>query len=175
MPRRCGIAWGIAIQLLLLAAVAQAEMPRLLQATVERVSDGDTLIAVSENVTRLRLRLLGIDAPEIPHGAKGGQPFGQEARQFLERLVAGRSIRVETFGPDVYKRILAVVWVGDINVNLELVRAGLAERYRGARCQAYCRELLEAETQAMRTRTGMWAQERYESPAVYRKRLRTLS
>jgi micrococcal nuclease len=175
MTRRYGIVWGVALQLLLLVAVAHAETPRVLQAIVERVADGDTLIAVSENGTRLRLRLLGIDAPEIPHGARGGQPFGQESRQFLERLVAGRSIRIETFGPDVYRRLLAVVWIGDTNVNLELIREGLAEVYRGARCQAYCQEINQAEVKARRDRRGIWSLGQHESPAAFRKRLRATS
>ena len=44
----------------------------------ECVSDGDTVTAISANSTRLRIRVLGIDAPEIPHGSKPGQPFGEE-------------------------------------------------------------------------------------------------
>jgi micrococcal nuclease len=142
---------------------------------VERVADGDTLVAASDNETKLRLRLLGIDAPEIAHGKKAGQPYGEEARQYLERLVGKRSVRVETFGPDIYRRLLAVVWVGETNVNVEMVRARLAEVYRGARCQAYCRELREAEARAQRGRAGIWGQERYESPAAFRKRARTAS
>ena len=48
---------------------------RTLVATVERVSDGDTIIALTSEGTKLRIRLLGIDAPEVPHGKKPGQPF----------------------------------------------------------------------------------------------------
>jgi endonuclease YncB( thermonuclease family) len=158
----------------LLGAVgANAETPRVLQGTVERVSDGDTLVALADNATKLRIRLLGIDAPEIPHGSKPGQPLGDEARLHLERLVSHKTVRIESFGPDVYKRLLAVIWVGTVNVNVEMVRAGLAEIYKGARCQAYCRELKDAEARAQRERAGMWALERYESPAAYRKRTRT--
>jgi micrococcal nuclease len=164
---------AILIGSLLCAGGVDAEAPRVLQGTVERVSDGDTLIALADNATKLRIRLLGIDAPEISHGRKPGQPLGEEARQFLERLVWNRPIHIETFGPDVYKRLLAVLWVEKTNVNVEMVRAGLAEIYRGARCQAYCRELKDAETRAQRERAGMWALERYESPAAYRKRTRT--
>jgi endonuclease YncB( thermonuclease family) len=155
------------------AAGVNAETPRVLQGAVERVSDGDTLVALADNATKLRIRLLGIDAPEIPHGSKPGQPLGDEARLHLERLVSQRAVRIESFGPDIYKRLLAVIWVGATNVNIEMVRAGLAEIYKGARCQAYCRELKDAETKAQRERAGMWALERYESPAAYRKRTRT--
>jgi len=157
---------------LLCAAFSFAAPPHGVRVTVERVTDGDTLVVTSENGTRLRLRLLGIDAPEIAHGAWLGQPYGLEARQQLAQLVINRPVRVEMFGPDVYRRILAVVWVADTNVNVEMVRGGFAEIYRQARCRAYCRELLDAEVQAQRARVGVWMLETHESPAAYRKRMR---
>jgi endonuclease YncB( thermonuclease family) len=164
---------GLAIAAFALTAPGRSTPPRMVPATVERVADGDTLTAFSGNATKLRIRLVGIDAPEIRHGRAPGQPFGAEAHDYLKRLVEDRPVRVESLGPDVYRRLLAVIWVGETNVNLEMVRAGLAEVYRGARCQVYCRELEEAERDARRLRRGMWAQQEYESPAVYRKRLRT--
>ena len=173
--RRLACWGGVALVLWGLAGTAAATPPRTLSAAVERVSDGDTVVAVTDNSSKLRIRLLGIDAPEIPHGKGPGQPFGAEAQRYLERLIGQRSVRVESFGPDIYKRVLAVIWVDGKNVNLEMVRAGLAEIYRGSRCQAYCRELAEAETRAQRTHLGIWAQSHYESPAAYRKRLRVTS
>jgi endonuclease YncB( thermonuclease family) len=137
--------WLAAVSLVLLATAAQAAPPRGILATVERVTDGDTLMATSENATTLRIRLLGIDAPETPHRGKPGQPFGLEAGRYLARLVLNRQVRIELFGPDLY---------------------------RGTRCPAYCRELGDAERWAQRERAGMWAQERYESPAAYRRRNR---
>lgn len=173
---RIGGGWGLAAALLLaalaLAVPGDGTPPRSLQGRVERVADGDTLTARTDNQTRLRVRLLGIDAPEIPHGRAPGQPFGPEAHAHLEGLVGNRTVRIETFGPDAYRRVLGVVWVGETNVNLSMVRAGLAEVYRGARCQAYCQELEAAERRAQRDRIGMWAHEPYESPAAYRRRLR---
>jgi len=164
--------WLAAASLVLLATAAQAAPPRGILATVERVTDGDTLMATSENATTLRIRLLGIDAPETPHRGKPGQPFGLEAGRYLARLVLNRQVRIELFGPDLYRRILAVLWYDGANVNVEMVRAGFAEVYRGTRCPAYCRELGDAERWAQRERAGMWAQERYESPAAYRRRNR---
>ncbi len=73
--------------------------PRTLVAKVERVSDGDTLTAISSNQTKLRIRLLGIDAPEIPHGEKPGQPFGEDARDYLDHLIGGRTVRMSSDGP----------------------------------------------------------------------------
>jgi len=163
----------VAAVLLLLPPSTHAATPRSLSATVGRVSDGDTVVAVTANGTKLRLRLLGIDAPEIPHGAKPGQPFGEEARDYLDHLIGGKTVRVDAYGPDKYKRVLAVVWDEQINVNLLMVAMGYAEVYRGAPCQVDCRELEQAEAKARRDHVGMWAQgAAYGSPAAFRRRMR---
>ncbi len=170
-PRR--VCFAILATVLLLSPLSpHAAAPRILVAKVERVSDGDTLLAFTADGTKLRLRLLGIDAPEVPHGKEPGQPFGEEAREYLTRLIGGRTIRVETYGPDGFNRTLAMVFLGTVNVNEEMVQQGLAEVYRGAPCKAYCRNLRAAELRAKQDRVGMWAQGTgYESPAAFRRRL----
>jgi endonuclease YncB( thermonuclease family) len=122
---------------------------RILLTEVERITDGDTIVATISNQTKLRLRLLGIDAPEVPHGKKPGQPFGEEARDYLDHVIGGKPVRVDAYGLDEYKRILAVVWDDQVNVNLLMVAMGYAEVYRGAPCQVYCRELQDAEAKAL--------------------------
>jgi endonuclease YncB( thermonuclease family) len=151
------VAAPLVVALLYLLGLAQAATSRTLLAKVERVSDGETITAFTSNQTKLRLRLLGIDAPEAPHGKKPGQPFGEESRDYLTRLIGGRTVRMETYGQDGYGRILAVIFLGPINVNLEMVQQGRAEMYRGAPCKAYCRDLRVAELSAKRHRVGMWA------------------
>lgn len=158
--------------LVILLSSAHAATPRTLLAKVERVSDGGSLVAVSENGTKLRFRLLGIDAPEAPHGNMPGQPFGEKARDHLIRLIGGRTVRVVTYGRDGHDQLLAVVFLGPTNVNVEMVEQGLAEVHRGAACQAYCRDLRVAELKAKRDQVGMWAQGAgYESPAAFRRRM----
>ncbi len=166
--------WLAALSLLfVLVASAYAATARTLTAKVERVSDGDTVTAVTSNQTKLRIRLLGIDAPEVPHGKEPGQPYGEEARDFLDHLIGGKTVRVDAYGPDEYQRVLAVVWDEQIIVNLLMVAMGYAEVYRGAPCQVYCQELEDSEAKAKRDRVGMWAQgEKYESPRVFRQRQR---
>ncbi len=85
--------------------------PRTLVAKVDRVSDGDTVTGTTSEGTKLCVRLLVIDAPQIPHEAKPSQLVGEEARDYV-----------------------------DLNVNLLLVAMGLAEVYRGAAWQVHCRE-----------------------------------
>ncbi len=57
----------VAAVLLVLVASTYATL-RPLIAKVEGVSDGDTIMAFTSNQTKLRIRLLGIDAPQIPQG-----------------------------------------------------------------------------------------------------------
>ena len=152
---------------------ALAATPRPLVATVERVTDGDSVSAVTDNGTKLRIRLLGIDAPELPHNGQPGQPFAEDARDYLDHLIGGKAVRVEVYGPDQYKRVLGVIWDEGVNVNLLMVAMGYAEVYRGTSCIVYCQELHANEAKARQDRVGMWAQgPKYESPRDFRRRLR---
>ena len=170
-PRR--FPWVLLPVALALAASGFGASPRSLVATIQHVADGDSVTAMTDNNTKLRIRLLGIDAPEVPHGKKPGQPFGDEARDYLDHLIGGKTVRVDAYGRDQHQRVLAVLWDEQLNVNLLLVAMGYAEIYRGAPCQVSCRELEQAEAQAQRDRVGMWAQgEKYGSPRTFRQRLR---
>jgi len=60
---------AIGVLLLSLLRSVYAATPRTLVAPVERVSDGDTIVAVSDNGTKVRIRLLSIDGPEVARGA----------------------------------------------------------------------------------------------------------
>jgi len=153
-----------------LALSAVAALLLLLLPSTHAATPG-TLVAVTANQTKLRIRLLDIDAPEVPHGRKPGQTFGEEARDYLDHLIGGKTVRVDAYGPDRYKRVLAVIWDDQINVNLLMVAMGYAEGYRGAPCQVDCRELEQAEAMARRDRVGMWALgEKYVSQVAFRKR-----
>jgi endonuclease YncB( thermonuclease family) len=160
---------------------AAAPGPRLIEATVVRVADGDTLTAQTKDGAKLKVRLLGIDAPELERlnkktgqVSKPGQPYGAEAKAFLERLVLGKAVRVETHGTDLYGRQVAVVMVGSSDVNVELVRAGLAELYRGRNLTVFYETVLYAfQEEAKQAGRGMWSLgERYESPRAFRARHR---
>jgi Staphylococcal nuclease homologue len=69
---------------------------RIEEGMVERVADGDSLTVITANQTKLRIRILGIDAPKTPKGNKfPGQPFGQDAEAYLKQLVEGKRVKVE--------------------------------------------------------------------------------
>ncbi len=102
-----------------------------IRATVERVVDGDTFIA-SANGQSLRVRLIGINAPESVQPDAPVDCYGPEASVALGRLLPpGTTVRAayEPGGPvDQFGRQLWDVWLEDGRfVQAELVRQGAAE------------------------------------------------
>ena len=135
---------------------------------VKTVIDGDT-IDVS-NVGRVRL--LGIDAPEIGRGFDTSAPFAREARERLTNIVLNRWIRLESEGPalDTYSRRLAYVVTEDGQfVNATLVREGLA-RVSARLPLIRLPELQRAEAEAQASRRGMWGSAPQIPPASYTRR-----
>ena len=121
---------------------------------VRAVIDGDTL----DVATIGRVRLLGIDAPEIGRGYDTSAPFGREARERLTQLTLHRWVRLEQEGAarDVYSRHLAYVMTEDgVCVNAALVRDGLA-RVSARVPLTRLLELQRAEAEAQAFRRGMW-------------------
>lgn len=124
---------------------------------VEAVLDGDTLIL--EGGERLRLR--GIDAPEVAHEGRTGQYYGQESGRELSRLVAGRDIFLDRgeLGRDRYGRLVGVARLGDGRVvNLAMIEHGAAFVYPhdSDKDTALNRRLLAAQAQAMARGEGFW-------------------
>lgn len=121
---------------------------------VRSVIDGDTI----DVATVGRVRLLGIDAPEIGRGYDTSAPFGREARERLTRLILHRWVRLEQEGAalDMYNRHLAYVVTEDgVFVNAALVREGLA-RVSARLPLTRLQELQRAEAEAQAFRRGMW-------------------
>jgi endonuclease YncB( thermonuclease family) len=121
---------------------------------VRAVVDGDT-IDVS---TVGRVRLLGIDAPELGRGFDTAAPFARESRDRLTTILLHRWIRLEQEGPalDAYNRHLAYVMTEDGQfVNATLVREGLA-RVSARLPLARLAELQRAQAEAQASRRGMW-------------------
>lgn len=103
-----------------------------LQGTVERVNDGNT-ITVRAGPRRLRVYLLGTDAPELHYRGQSQHPWGELARRRLQALApAGTRVRMITDRQlfEQYGRLLAHVYRGRRNLNLEMVRSGWAVAYQ---------------------------------------------
>jgi len=141
------------------------------QFKVVRVYDGDSITASGHDI-KIKVRLVGIDAPELKRGKhKPGQPFGQKAKKFLVAMVLNKQVFIKGYGLDYHNRILAVVYVGKKNINLEMIKAGLAEAYRGKPALGFDPSPYRtAEAKARSQSRGMWSQgDKYISPKEWRK------
>ena len=144
---------------------------RTVTATITRISDGDTVQAVTPEGTKLKVRLYGIDAPETSKGKIPGEPFGNDSRNYLAMLVSQKSVRVEIRDIDRYRRMVAILWLAERNVNQEMIAAGMAEAYGEYLKGPYRSPFLQAEQEAKTQGKGIWSQgDRYERPSQFRKR-----
>lgn len=125
------------------------------------IMDGDT-IEVMHNGTAERVRLNGIDCPEMK------QAFGKKAKQKTSSLCYRKLVTVCTGGRDRYGRT-----IGDItlpngkNLNRELVRTGFAWWYR--KYAPDNKQFEELEQQARNKKRGLWKDKNPIPPWDFRK------
>ena len=109
------------------AAKVEAAKPKtwqLFSGIVTSVHDGDTITVQNGSSRPVKVRLLGIDAPEIsPHG---GQQFGEAARGYLSAKVLGRQVTVHWKNKDRYGRTDGQIEMDGKDVCRQMVAAGLA-------------------------------------------------
>ena len=168
MPTRRS-ARAISLALLLFAAIASASgctrspaEPSSSNATVVKIVDGDTIDVRSDDRGRLRIRVIGIDTPEVkkPHYTVGCG--GVEASQYAVALLTDQRVAVVTDpsqdAHDRYGRTLAEIFLPDgRNYAVEAARAGHAHSYvYGHRPSMWAAHIAEAEHQAQTARIGIW-------------------
>lgn len=123
---------------------------------VARVYDGDTF----ETATGKRIRLLGIDSPEVSHGDSEGEPFGEESGAWLRNLIVGRRVTVQEGAErlDRYGRTLGWIYLDDGQLVNELAlttgNAELMDQF-GLPFQLEPR-LRDAEATAKAAKIGLW-------------------
>lgn len=147
---------------LLLAAGGCAGAAPTGTARVERVIDGDTIVVRIGRSTE-RVRLIGIDAPEVAKRGEPGECFGDEATRILADLAPpGGSVVLERDAEarDVYGRLLAYVSVqagdGSVLVNRELLVRGAARILRIAPNTARADEFDAVAAAARASGAGLW-------------------
>lgn len=141
------------------------------QFKVTKVYDGDTVKAEGHDIT-IKIRLVGIDAPETAKGKrKPGQPYSQRAKKYLAAMVLNKVVDVKGYGLGPYNRVLGVITSEGLNVNLEMVKTGLAEVYRGKAPYRFPHlPYWQAEKEAKDDKRGMWSLgDEYISPKDWRK------
>jgi endonuclease YncB( thermonuclease family) len=137
---------------------------------VTRVYDGDT-IHVSDNKYSVKVKLVGIDAPEIDRKKREqGQPFSQQSKKYLAGLILNKSVDIRAYELDVDNQILGILYFRGRNINLHMVKAGLAEVNRGNPPDGFDTEpYWQAEKKAREAKMGMWTLgDKYVSPKDWR-------
>jgi len=142
----------------------------LIEATVDKVVDGDT-ISVHMNGTEETVRMLLIDTPETKHPDKPVQPFGEQASQFARKKLSNKKVELEigTSKRDKYDRLLAYVYVNGEMYNKQVVRKGLARvAYVYPPNDKYVEQLREAEDKAKNDKLGIWKHKGYVTDEGFR-------
>jgi len=127
------------ISFFIIESVHEREM-----AYVENVIDGDTI-----KTDKGTIRLAGINAPEK------GQPYYQEAKDFLAGIIEGKNVTIEGRENDRYGRMLRYVYLGNVFVNLEILKSGYGSAYMSNGLE-HENEILSAEETAKKNNVGIW-------------------
>jgi micrococcal nuclease len=142
----------------------QDGLPVSISGKVIAVIDGDTIDVLYEGKP-LRIRFAHIDCPEI----RKGQPFGRSAKQFISDRCFGLSVSVENHNNtfDRNRRLIAeVIAPGGINLNEELVKAGLAWHFKK---YSHDKKYAALEESARKQGVGLWSEMQPTPPWEWRE------
>lgn len=115
-----------------------------LSGKVVSVHDGDTITILAEK-EQIKIRLFGIDAPELK------QLFGRKSKEFLTSMIAGQDVEIEQQGNDRYGRVIGIVFLGDRDINKEMVADGYAWAFR-----KFSKKYAPQESEAKFEKRGLW-------------------
>ncbi|MBS3951956.1 MAG: thermonuclease family protein [Methylomicrobium sp.] len=132
---------------------------------VTKVFDGDTILLVDGR----KVRLLGINTPEIAHRNQEAEAGGIAAKNWLTAQLLNKRIRLvmDVESHDAYDRVLAHVFTDDHrHINAELVEQGFAAVVIHPPNLEFLDTLLAAQEKAEKSRLGIWRLPEYEVKAA---------
>lgn len=134
---------------------------------ISRIIDADTVVLKSDQGINYKIRLLGIDAPEI------NQVYGKEATRYLSNKVLGKNLKVLGKNKDRYHRLLGKLILNGNDINLDLVKNGMAWHYKFYKKSQEKKDQLlysNAEIYAKVNNLGLWAKKMPMPPWQWRKK-----
>ena len=117
-----------------------------LEAKVIYLKDGDSFIVLDEQKEKIEVRLIDMDAPELH------QAYGKKAKNYLSKLIKGKTVGIDFDKKDKYGRILADVYLDSLYINKEMIRAGYAWHFTRF---SDSKEMQEAEDSARALGKGL--------------------
>ena len=133
--------------------------------TVAKVYDGDTIILENGE----RVRLLGINTPEIDSRHRQGEQGGQAAKHWLQQKLHRGLVYLEYDQEkrDKYKRLLAHCFLpNDEHLNKTIIEAGLASLSILPPNTRYSETLILAQQKAEQSKLGIWSESEYKPLSV---------
>jgi micrococcal nuclease len=143
---------------------APADVAVETNATVTHVVDGDTLDVWMDGGEEARVRLLGVNTPEVVDPRKPVECFGKEASAFTKSTLNGKRVRLEADPKaderDKYGRLLRnVILENGTDFNAELVASGYAYAYTFFPLDPLRkREIIRLQNGAKSAGRGLWAE-----------------
>lgn len=127
---------------------------------VVSITDGDT-IKVNYGGTVTPVRLIGVNTPETKDPRKPVECFGQEASDYLAKLLTGKKVAVETdpsqADRDKYNRLLRYVYLDGEDVGYQIIKNGYGYEYTYNYPHKYQQEYIAAQKYAEDNNIGLWA------------------
>lgn len=155
--------------LVLFVSIAVAKPPVIEEGVIQRVKDGDSYLVDIGERRPLEVRVAGIDSPEeVWPGRWEAQPFGEQAKAYATKRLAGKHVRIEIRDTDRYGRSVGEVFVDDQPISRDLVREGLAWWNRQYAPRDTVLQSLQDEARS--AHRGLWSEADPVPPWEYRKR-----
>ncbi|MBK1971127.1 thermonuclease family protein [Campylobacter sp. 2018MI35] len=127
-------------------------------AKVIKVIDGDTIEVLNLKGDKNKIRLFGIDAPELK------QKFGIEAKNYLRSIIQDKKVKIIYKDKDIYDRILAIVEFDNLDINQIMVSKGFAWSY-----SFYSDIYTKDQKFAQKNHLGLWEDKNPIEPYKWRK------
>ena len=112
-------------------------IPQITLGKVIKIYDGDTFTLATQlhydptNIYRFSIRLRGIDSPEIKTTSAIEKKLAILSRDALSSLIMDKIVFLKNISIEKYGRILADVYLDELNVNAWMIEKGYAIKYNG--------------------------------------------
>lgn len=123
------------------------------------VIDGNTLEVFTNDNETYKILLFGIDSPELE------QPFGEKAKQFLQKLILDKDVIVEVQGKDRLGNRLGIILIEGEDPREKLLAEGLAWTSEKNPVESF--EMIKEKSKEKGK--GLWKEQEPTAPWVFRR------
>jgi micrococcal nuclease len=146
------LSWSLLVATITLLGFCNEVRAASFYGKVIEINDGDLITVLNQN-RPVKVRLLGVDAPEP------GQPFAEIAKQHLKDLVIEKMVTVEYSSLGVHSSVVGKVILDGVDICAQMVRDGAAwfDIHNNSRLTEIERQVYaQSEAAARSERRGVW-------------------